>query len=245
MSDEQAATVAEVVDPPKVPVHTAWSRVMGDVQAVGKNDRNKDQGFNFRGIDAVLNAVGPALRAHGVVVLPRPVSMEVERYQSKSDSAMKNVTVQMEYRVIGPSGDDFTGSSYGEAADSSDKAVAKAQSVAYRVFLIQSLTIPTHEPDPDANSHERAGVNSEPQRAARPQSEAETARIELGRLVDRLGIDRTAVGAEYYRLHGVNIEHVTDPAPIRALAEKYRSENAASNGVPAEGAPAEPAGAPA
>lgn len=45
-----------------LPVHAALSAVMGDVQAVRKGDRNEVQGFNFRGIDAVVNAVGPALR---------------------------------------------------------------------------------------------------------------------------------------------------------------------------------------
>ena len=52
-------------------IHQALSAVMGDVQAVGKTGRNESQGFSFRGIDAVVNAVGPALRDHGVIVTPR------------------------------------------------------------------------------------------------------------------------------------------------------------------------------
>ena len=50
--------------------HEALAAVMADVKAVGKSERNAAQGFNFRGIDGVLNAVGPALRKHGVVVAP-------------------------------------------------------------------------------------------------------------------------------------------------------------------------------
>ena len=44
--------------------------VMEEVGAVKKADRNDHQKFNFRGIDAVVNAVSPALRKHGVVVVP-------------------------------------------------------------------------------------------------------------------------------------------------------------------------------
>ena len=36
-------------------IYQALSAVMGDVQAVGKDGRNTQQGFNFRGIDAVVN----------------------------------------------------------------------------------------------------------------------------------------------------------------------------------------------
>nr|NIR35086.1 hypothetical protein [Actinomycetota bacterium]NIS29148.1 hypothetical protein [Actinomycetota bacterium]NIU64548.1 hypothetical protein [Actinomycetota bacterium]NIW26339.1 hypothetical protein [Actinomycetota bacterium]NIX18907.1 hypothetical protein [Actinomycetota bacterium] len=53
----------------KPSVHEAVSAVMEAVQAIGKTDRNKRQNFDFRGIDTVINAVGPELRKHGVVVM--------------------------------------------------------------------------------------------------------------------------------------------------------------------------------
>ena len=51
-------------------IHEALANVMADVQSVSKSERNTHQNFSFRGIDAVLNAVGPAFRKHGVIVLP-------------------------------------------------------------------------------------------------------------------------------------------------------------------------------
>ena len=54
-------------------VYEAWNDVMRDVQAIRKDSRNAQQGFNFRGIDAVMNAVGPALRDHGVTIIPNSV----------------------------------------------------------------------------------------------------------------------------------------------------------------------------
>ncbi len=47
--------------------------VMNEVQGLAKKDKNTAQGFNFRGIDAVMNAVGPALRKAGGFIVPRVV----------------------------------------------------------------------------------------------------------------------------------------------------------------------------
>jgi hypothetical protein len=146
-------------------VEQAWSAVMGDVREVRKGERNQSQNFNFRGIDTVVNAVGPALRKHGVVVVPTPVNIQFHDYETSRGTAMRNATVTMQYEVRGPAGDSFTGGAYGEASDAGDKSVSKAQSVAYRVFLLQSLTIPTDDPDPDAEAHQRVSSPS-PTRSA-------------------------------------------------------------------------------
>jgi hypothetical protein len=42
--------------------------------------------------------------------------------------------------------------------DSGDKATAKAMSVAFRTALLQSLSLPTDEVDPDAHSYERSSA---------------------------------------------------------------------------------------
>lgn len=146
-------------------VYEAWSQVMGDVQAIGKNEK-VTQGparFNFRGIDTVMSAVGPALRRHGVSVVPSAESIEIERYQTAKGGLMQGAIVKVRYDVHGPDGDTFSGAAYGQAADAGDKAVSKAMSVAYRTFLLQALTIPTDEPDPDYEVHQRA---QDPQAAA-------------------------------------------------------------------------------
>lgn len=142
---------------PKLTVFEAWNLVMRDVQSIRKDGYNSGQKFNFRGIDAVMNAVGPALRTHGVTVVPGAVKHEAERYPTKSGGQMVSRVVEMGFTVYGPQGDSFTGLAFGEAADSGDKGMTKAESVALRTFLLQSLMIPTDDPDPDAESHERAG----------------------------------------------------------------------------------------
>lgn len=132
---------------------------MGDVQSISK-DRRVTEGparFSFRGVDDVMQAVGPALRKHGVIFAPsRVVSVEHERYTTAKGSLMDGVTVIVEYTVTGPQGDTLTAAAAGQAADSGDKAVPKAMSVAFRTVLLQTLCIPTDEADPDSQVHERA-----------------------------------------------------------------------------------------
>ena len=144
-------------------VHEALAAVMADVQAIGKEGHNSSQNYAFRGIDGVMNAVGPALRTHGVVIVP---NVEDTNYRDvevgKNRTLMREVTVRVRYTVHGPEGDTLEGVVCGESMDSGDKGTAKAFSVAYRTFLLQALTIPTHQPDPDEHSYERSEAAQPP-----------------------------------------------------------------------------------
>lgn len=138
-------------------VQAALAAVMADCDHVAKRDENTHQNFRFRGIDAVLNAVGPVLRKHGLVVLPYvdeviETTVEVGRNRSR----MGHVTVICRYVFVGPDGSTLESRVVGEAMDSGDKAAPKAMSVAMRTALIQALALPTDEPDPDATSYQRA-----------------------------------------------------------------------------------------
>jgi hypothetical protein len=144
-------------------VHEALAHVMDDVRAVGKTERNTHQNYNFRGIDAVVNAVGPAMRRHNVVMVPRVLNVEAENVSvGRNNTQMRSVTVLVEYEFVGPEGDSLKAISVGESMDSGDKAVPKAMSVALRTCLLQALLLPTDEPDPDAYSYERETVPFDP-----------------------------------------------------------------------------------
>lgn len=138
-------------------VQEALAAVMNEVQAVAKKDRNDHQKFNFRGIDAVVNAVGPALRKHGVIVLPE---VREDRFGTvevgQKRTPMGHAVLRVAYTFVGPEGDTLTCVVAAEAMDSGDKAYPKAMSVAFRTALLQALALPTDEPDPDASSYERA-----------------------------------------------------------------------------------------
>lgn len=135
-------------------VYQALAAVMAEVREVRKGERNKQQGFNFRGIDAVVNAVGPALRKHGVVIAPTKTEHHIASKTTAKGTPMNFVTVTVDYTVFGPDGDHFTGQVSAESFDAGDKGTAKAMSVAYRTFLLQALCLPTDDPDPDQDTYQ-------------------------------------------------------------------------------------------
>lgn len=152
MTEHPTSTTAE-----HPTVVQALASVMAEVQSVGKDGKNTQQGYNFRGIDGVVNAVGPALRKHGVVIIPTLLESNYRDIEvGKNRTLMREVTVTVRYTIHGPAGDTLEGTVVGESMDSGDKGTAKAFSVAYRTFLLQALTIPTHQPDPDEQSYERS-----------------------------------------------------------------------------------------
>jgi hypothetical protein len=144
--------MSEVLTPAQI-----IAAVMDDVQGLAKKDKNTAQGFQFRGIDAVMNAVGPALRKHGGFIVPVVDSADYVTVPSKNGGALNVVRLSVTYVVHSKDGGTTVGGSvFAEAFDSGDKATAKAMSVAYRTFLLQLLCLPTDEPDPDTFSYETA-----------------------------------------------------------------------------------------
>lgn len=153
-------------------------RVMESVQAVRKADRNTEQGYNFRGIDATVNAVGPALREHGVLPVPVLHKAAYRDVLTSRGKPSRECTVEVAYRFYGPAGDFVEVVVPGESMDFGDKGTAKAMSVAYRIALLQALCIPTDEPDADAQSYEREAGPAQEWQAARPPTAEQVAVFE-------------------------------------------------------------------
>ncbi|MUN54747.1 hypothetical protein GMA10_05910 [Kocuria koreensis] len=141
-------------DPKKI--HEALADVMEDVRAVRKGDQNTHQRFMFRGVDAVVNAVGPKLRKHGVIVMPEVLEKSVDVAQTKNGAINYITKVTVKYTFTGPAGDQLSAVVPGEAMDMQDKGTAKAMSVAFRTCLLQALCLPTDDTDPDAENHEES-----------------------------------------------------------------------------------------
>lgn len=137
-------------------------QVISDVQAelatrgIKKNRANtQGAGFKFRGIDDILNALGPMMPRHGLSVFPRILEREIAERQSKSGGVLFYVTVKASFKFVAADGSSETVETYGEAMDSSDKATTKAQSIAWKNAAILTFQIPVEgENDPDAVTHQ-------------------------------------------------------------------------------------------
>lgn len=142
-------------------VYKAISAVAKDMseQGISKDRRNAQQGFNFRGIDQVYNALAPALVRHGLLILPRITERSVTERVTQKGGVLFYVVVKAEFDFVSTEdGSIHTVVTYGEAMDSGDKATNKAMSIAYKYAAFQAFCIPTEETaiDADAEVHQVA-----------------------------------------------------------------------------------------
>lgn len=139
-------------------VYKAISNVAREMAETGikKGSINQQQGFMFRGIDAVYNALAPALVKHGLLILPRIIERTVTERQTQRGGLLFYVVVKAEFEFVSvEDGSKHTVVTYGEAMDSGDKATNKAMSIAYKYAAFQTFCIPTEETaiDADAEVH--------------------------------------------------------------------------------------------
>ncbi|HCU0230068.1 TPA: ERF family protein [Proteus mirabilis] len=135
-------------------VYKAISNVAREMAETGikKGSVNQQQGFMFRGIDAVYNALAPALVKHGLLILPRIIERTVTERQTQRGSLLFYVVVKAEFEFVSvEDGSKHTVVTYGEAMDSGDKATNKAMSIAYKYAAFQTFCIPTEETAIDAD----------------------------------------------------------------------------------------------
>lgn len=176
-------------------VYQKIAAVMAEMSkaGIGKFRRNQQQGYNFRGIDDVYNALSPILSAQRLVVLPRVVSRNQVERQTAKGGALFYTTVIVEFDFVSADdGSKHTVTTVGEAMDSGDKSSNKAQSAAMKYALLQTFTIPTEgDNDADATTHEVGQQRADP-------LESDAAQQMLGRL-RQAALDGEEALAEAFR----------------------------------------------
>lgn len=141
-------------------VYKAIAAVMGELAQVGiaKNRKNQQQGFNFRGIDDVYNALAPLMARHGLTIFPRVVERHCTERTSAKGGVLFSVTLRVQFDfVAAEDGSHHTVEVIGEAMDSGDKASNKAMSAAMKYCCLMTFMAPTEgAEDADATTHEVA-----------------------------------------------------------------------------------------
>lgn len=139
-------------------IYQAIPAIMGEIHAVGKNQRNKTQGFNYRGVDDVMNAINPALIKNKVFIVPEIIEQTREERQTRGGSNLIYSICRMRFKFCAEDGSHIEAVTIGEGMDSGDKATNKAMAIAFKYACFQVFCIPTEEmKDPDAESHEVKG----------------------------------------------------------------------------------------
>lgn len=126
-------------------IYDLISCVMDEIGAVGKTSLNETQRYMFRGIDAVMNALNPALRNNGVFVVPEVLEMSREERNGKNGGVLIYSVVKVKYTFYAPDGSSVSAVVMGEGMDSGDKSMNKAMSAAFKYACFQVFCIPTEE----------------------------------------------------------------------------------------------------
>lgn len=127
-------------------IYEAINAIMGEIGAIGKNKKNTQQGYMFRGIDDVYNVLNPALIKHKVFVLPEIIEQEREERQTKSGGTLIYSICKTRYTFCSAEdGSKISVVVVGEGMDNGDKASNKAMAAAFKYACFQVFCIPTEE----------------------------------------------------------------------------------------------------
>ena len=143
-------------------VYSAINAVASELARAGipKSQTNKDDQYQYRGIDDVYNRLSPLLATHKLCILPRVLERICTDRNGSAGELLVNVSVKAAFDLVSvEDGSAHVIEAFGEALDSGDKATAKAMTAAYKYALIQTFCIPLTAPeDADAVS-QRLGKN--------------------------------------------------------------------------------------
>lgn len=134
-------------------IYEAITSIMSEGYAIAKNKRNTQQGFQYRGIDDVMNTFQPLLAKYRVFLVPEVLEQQRQERITKDGKTLLYSILRMKYTFCAEDGSRVSAVVIGEGMDSGDKASNKAMAVAMKYAMFQVFCIPTEEmPDPDEDT---------------------------------------------------------------------------------------------
>lgn len=181
MSDEELATQLEAMRgqlvaagwaAPDRPTNViqALARVMLELPGIGKTNES-EQGYKYRGIEAITAHAQQLLGRHCVVFVPRVVERKTVEF-SINNRPWTEDQATIIYKVFGPGGVDDcieVGPLIALGRDNSDKGMNKCMTQAFKYALLQTLCIGDHKDDADGEEAHQADTREtvSPERQAR------------------------------------------------------------------------------
>lgn len=135
----------------------AMHRIMAGLGSIKKEQKNREQGFQFRGIDQVYNAIHPLMVEYGVYCRPYDTQIVARKERTTQRGGVLAFTVvSVCYDMISAVDGSVQriGPVLGEGMDSGDKSTSKALAIAHKYALLQAFCVPTEDVvDPDRDAY--------------------------------------------------------------------------------------------
>lgn len=140
---------------PQQNIYQALNAIMQEIEAIGKNKKNASQGYSFRGIDDMYNALQPLFKNHQVFITSNVLESKREERQTAKGGVLIYTIAKCQFKFFTTDGSFVESVLEGEAMDSGDKSTNKAMSTALKYALMQMFLIPTEEKlDTEYDTHE-------------------------------------------------------------------------------------------
>lgn len=216
-------------------VYAAIAAATADLsrEGVGKTRKNQQQGYAFRSIDDVLNALSTVLPAHKLAVLPRVIDLTQGERATAKGGVLFTAVVTIEYDVVSAEdGSSHTVRMIGEGMDSADKAIAKAASAAYKSAMLQTFCIPVEGQGEDRDAdyttpQPTAAPKPAPAPAARPLAAVPDERAQLRQRIAQIAAsDRYSPGLRHDADEVVSGRAQVTLAQVKALVARADAEDA-------------------
>lgn len=120
---------------------------MGTFRGTAKS--GKQITYKFRGVDDIYNHVHDLMGRAGLTLVPETTEVQRTAYQGTGGGRANHTAVVVTYRWYAEDGSSIPVQIPGEGMDAGDKGTGKALSMAHKYAIIQSLALPTGEPDAD------------------------------------------------------------------------------------------------
>ena len=170
-------------------IYERINKIMADVPAIPKGQRNQQQGYAFRGIDDLYNALHGLFAKHEVVILPEVLEADyIQQLGGRDgDKLMTDARLRVRFTFVTTDGSSVSIITQGESRDYADKATNQAMSSGFKYGLLQMFLIPLADVvDPDSVSPEIAKPKVKPKPAAKKltaKEELTAAKVELVKIM--------------------------------------------------------------
>lgn len=147
--DEVVEIMAEI----QKPIHKLLGEVLDELGPIAKNGTAPGNmgGYAFRRVEDITAALKPLFAKHGVLCLPDVLERVESQRATAKGGVMFCVDLKIEFRFIGPGGDNLATTVWGQGTDSGDKATQKAVTSAFKTMLSVVFCISDSEMDAEAH----------------------------------------------------------------------------------------------
>lgn len=192
-------------------IDAAMLAVMREIGAIGKNQKNVQQNFNYRGISDIYDAAHAAMANNGVYMLPEVLTHTREERTAKSGGNIICTFMTVRYRFVAGDGSYQECVVPGEGMDSGDKSSNKALAAAHKYAITQSFVIPYSEMvDGDAEMPEQS-------------TKGEYVRVEVNKLTGKPlpQAEKKVTAAEWTGGYIAGLKAIDSVAALNAYTSAY------------------------